>query len=81
MNLPPPPLSVKKTAEALGVSTDTIYRIIAAGDLTALRIGGAIRIDVAEILRYREASVVHPVQVQTPRGMVRLTSPSPKRKS
>jgi len=84
ISLPPTPLSIKQAAAALGVSKNTIHRAIAGGRLKALRFEATtLRIDVAELIRYREASVEQPNLIQTPRGMVRAvstsSSPSTKR--
>lgn len=58
MNTPAPlahQLTLQETAERLNVSTNTVRRMIAAGDLKAYRYGPRlIRIDPADILAARE---------------------------
>jgi excisionase family DNA binding protein len=50
--LPAPMLySIRETERLLGVSRPTIYRLIAAGRLVALKIGNATRIPASEIDR------------------------------
>jgi len=43
---------VKRAASILGVSTRTIWRMIAAGELTAIRIRGCTRLLQAQVLGY-----------------------------
>jgi len=43
---------VKKAASILGVSTRTIWRMIAAGELSAIRIRGCTRLLLAQVLGY-----------------------------
>jgi len=43
---------VKKAATILGVSTRTIWRMIAAGELSAIRIRGCTRLLLAQVLGY-----------------------------
>jgi excisionase family DNA binding protein len=50
----PQMLSLKHTAEALDVSTKTVRRLLERGDLTAIRVGGRLRIDAADIRGYLE---------------------------
>ena len=47
-----PLLSVAETATRLRVSEKTIRRLIARGELPALRVGSQIRIDVADLERW-----------------------------
>lgn len=54
-------LDVGAVAERLNVSRPTVYRLIAAGILPALRIGNALRVDACELeswLRENHASPV-----------------------
>ena len=44
-------MTVKRVAEALGVSNKTVYRMIADGQLKAVRISNAWRISVDELKR------------------------------
>lgn len=44
-------MTVKRVAEALGVSNKTVYRMIADGQLKAVRIRNAWRISVDELKR------------------------------
>ena len=44
-------LSRKEAAERLQVSVDTVARLIALGELTAIRIGRAVRIPAADLDR------------------------------
>jgi len=43
---------VKKAATILGVSTRTIWRMIAAGELSAIHIRGCTRLLLAQVLGY-----------------------------
>jgi len=43
-------LSPKQAAERLGVHRETIYRLCARGDVPHVRIGSALRIDLAAYL-------------------------------
>lgn len=43
---------VKEVADMWRVSTMTVYRLIRAGDVKALRVGKNFRIPEAEVLRY-----------------------------
>jgi excisionase family DNA binding protein len=47
-----PLLTPIEVAQRLGVSKPTVYRLIGDGDLPALRIGGQIRVDPAELRDY-----------------------------
>jgi excisionase family DNA binding protein len=42
-------LRVREAAERLTVSEQTVYRLIERGELPALRIAGAIRLDAREL--------------------------------
>jgi excisionase family DNA binding protein len=42
-------LRVSEAAEALGLSRSTVYELIAAGEITPIRIGAAVRIPVTEL--------------------------------
>jgi excisionase family DNA binding protein len=44
-----PLLSLRATAERLSVSTRTVRRLVATGQLPALKVGGQLRFDPAEL--------------------------------
>ena len=48
-------LTVSEVAAAMRVSTMTVYRLIKAGDLGAIRIGRGYRIPQREVERYLDA--------------------------
>lgn len=48
-------LSVKQLADRLSVSSKTIRRLIAAGDLPSHRLGGQVRISEQDAVRYLAA--------------------------
>jgi excisionase family DNA binding protein len=41
-----------EAAEALGVSRSRAYELIAAGELPSVRVGGSVRVPVAELRRW-----------------------------
>jgi excisionase family DNA binding protein len=47
-----PLLKVTEVAQRLGVSRMTIYRLISTGELPAVRVAGALRVDQVELDRY-----------------------------
>ena len=47
-----PLLRVREVADALRVSTMTVYRLIRAGDLEATRVGSSYRIREADVAAY-----------------------------
>ncbi len=47
--LPPPPMSPKEAAAYLHVSVAVVYRLIRAGRLRAIKIGGQYRITIAAL--------------------------------
>lgn len=47
-----PLLSIQAVADLLGVSTKTVRRLIAGGDLAAHRIGGSLRISEEDLRAY-----------------------------
>jgi excisionase family DNA binding protein len=49
-------LSVRQVAELLSVSMRTVWRMIADGQLHAIRIRGCTRLAVAEVMGYLEQS-------------------------
>lgn len=51
-------LSVRDSAKHLGVCDATIYRLIAAGKLPAIRVGRAIRVPEAILVRWIESSLI-----------------------
>ena len=44
-------LSASEAAAVLGLSSRTVYRMLSRGDLNAVRVGGSIRIPIAELER------------------------------
>lgn len=50
------PISVPEAARELGVSTRTMRRRIAAGEIPVVRVGRAIRVDLAEMRRAQEGA-------------------------
>lgn len=48
-------LTVAEVADLMRVSTMTVYRLIKAGDLAAVRVGRSYRIPEGEVDRYLEA--------------------------
>lgn len=44
-------LTVREVAKRLGVCQDTIYRLVAAGKLPAIRVGSAIRLSPEAVIR------------------------------
>lgn len=53
--LPLPQLAtMQSVADALGVSPDTVRRLIAAGDLAGVRIGSRMQVEVASVIAYVE---------------------------
>lgn len=48
----PDVMDVKQASALLGVSTKTVYNLIAAGALSALRVGRSFRIPKVNIMRY-----------------------------
>ncbi len=45
-------MTVAEVAELMRVSTMTVYRLIKAGDLPAVRFGKSYRLDEADVDRY-----------------------------
>jgi excisionase family DNA binding protein len=52
-------LTVAEVADALRVSSMTIYRLIKTGDLPAVRVGKSFRIRETDLQDYLTAGVVH----------------------
>jgi excisionase family DNA binding protein len=59
-----PLLTVAEVADMLRVSNMTVYRLIKAGDLGAIRVGKNYRIRQADLDRYLEGGVVHAEQAE-----------------
>jgi excisionase family DNA binding protein len=57
-------LTVAEVADMLRVSNMTVYRLIKAGDLGAIRVGKNYRIRQADLDRYLEGGVVHAEQAE-----------------
>ena len=53
-------LTVAEVAEALRVSTMTIYRMVKSGQLPATRVGRSYRFRRADVQRYLEKGKVEP---------------------
>lgn len=47
-------LKVPEAGESLGLSRSTIYELLAAGEIKAVKIGAAVRIPTDELRRYVE---------------------------
>jgi len=48
----PDVMDVKQASSLLGVSTKTVYKIIAGGSLSALKVGREFRIPKLNVIRY-----------------------------
>ncbi len=53
-------LTAAEVAERLRVSTMTVYRLIRAGDLPAVRVGRNYRVREQDLVQYLEDQVVEP---------------------
>jgi excisionase family DNA binding protein len=53
-------LTANEVADLLRVSTMTVYRLIRAGELPAVRVGRNYRVRSGDLDRYLEAQVVDP---------------------
>jgi len=51
-------LTVKEVAETMRVSTMTVYRLIKAGELAAIRVGKHFRIREGDLTRYLDDQTV-----------------------
>ena len=51
-------LSIKELAVFIGVSTDTIRRVVRKGELPATRVGTAYRFDLRQVLHQMERNAV-----------------------
>jgi excisionase family DNA binding protein len=51
-------LTVREVAETMRVSTMTVYRLIKAGELAAIRVGKHFRIRDADLSEYLDAQTV-----------------------
>ena len=56
MNEQHPLLTVREVAGSMRVSTMTVYRLIRAGDLPAIRVGKHFRIRTLDLEQYLEAA-------------------------
>lgn len=56
--LPDDLLTTREVAEAIRVSTMTVYRLIKSGELPAIRVGRHLRIRRRDLLAYLDARVV-----------------------
>jgi excisionase family DNA binding protein len=55
--LPPPPMAPTEVAEYLHVSIAVVYRLIRAGRLTAIKIGGQYRITTTALHKLLEDEI------------------------
>lgn len=55
--LPPPPKSPREVAEYLGVSLSVVYRLIGAGKLAAVKVGGQYRVTTAALHKLLEDEI------------------------
>lgn len=51
-------LTIKTTADLLGSSTRTIYRLVADGELTAFKVRGALRIPEESLDEYQRRQIL-----------------------
>lgn len=58
-----PLLTAAEVAAQLRVSTMTIYRLIRAGELPAVRVGRNYRVREEDLAAYLEAQVVDPAEI------------------
>jgi excisionase family DNA binding protein len=63
-------LTVNEVANAMRVSTMTIYRLIKSGDLVAIRVGHRFRIREADLDQYFVTQTFDPVDASTERPTV-----------
>ena len=74
-------LDVGAVAERLNVSRPTVYRLIAAGILPALRIGNALRVDACELESWLRENHASPVSADGLRQeQLRAGAASPERR-
>ncbi len=52
MTVATPLLSVREAAQLMGVSRGTAYRLMDRGELSAVRVGGQLRVDRDELREY-----------------------------
>lgn len=69
-------LRVKAVAEMFDVSPSTIYRAIEAGQLDAIRIGGALRVPESAVAAFVEQTVLPPVTAVAPAASGEGLSPA-----
>ena len=55
--LPPPPKSPRQVADYLGVSLAVVYRLILAGKLAAVKVGGQYRVTIAALQKLLEDEI------------------------
>jgi excisionase family DNA binding protein len=51
-------LTVTEVAQALRVSNMTVYRLVSAGDLPALRVGRSVRLRAADVESYLSGRLI-----------------------
>jgi excisionase family DNA binding protein len=51
-------LTVSEVAQALRVSNMTVYRLVSAGDLPALRVGRSVRLRPADVESYLSGRLI-----------------------
>jgi excisionase family DNA binding protein len=69
-------LTVKQVCAILGVKRSKVYSLISSGDLPAFKIGGAVRIDAAELAEWKRKNRVAPVH-STDLDPLGATAPQP----
>ena len=61
---PPVWMGSQATADYLGITTRTLYRLIDDGQLTAYKIGRVIRLQLSDVDAFVEASRIEPGSLQ-----------------
>lgn len=59
-------MTPREVAEAMRVSTMTVYRLVKAGSLPAIRVGKHLRIRRSDLQAYLDARVVQPETGEVP---------------
>ena len=61
-------LTAREVADVMRVSTMTVYRLIKAGELPAIRVGKHLRIRERDVAKYLDERVVGTIDVGTEGG-------------